>query len=100
MPIDFNRIRDCLKRFAFQELFIQELGWDRHDATLTVAVDGQAYQLRGVAEKRGFQVFECPAATTATVPDHPTRSKVERQVAKAAQEHIIIYTDAGKTAQK
>jgi hypothetical protein len=67
---------------------------------LTAAVDGQTFGLQAIAEKRGFQVFECPPGNTGIVPDHPTRSKIERQVAKSAHEHIIIYTDAGKTAQK
>lgn len=29
MAIDFNRIRDSLKRFDFEDLFIQDLGWSR-----------------------------------------------------------------------
>ncbi|MCL6505403.1 MAG: DUF559 domain-containing protein [Bryobacteraceae bacterium] len=63
-------------------------------------MDGATYALQPIAEKRGFQVFLCPTPNGRTFPDHPTRSKIERQVAKSAHEHIIIYTDAAKTAQK
>lgn len=100
MPLNVARVRQCLQNFDFRALFVQELGWDKHPAGLTVAVDGTTYSLQPVAEKRGFQVFVCPSPDGGTFPDHPTRSKVERQVAKSAHEHIIIYTDAAKTAQK
>ncbi|GIW56150.1 MAG: hypothetical protein KatS3mg082_2554 [Nitrospiraceae bacterium] len=100
MPLNVARVRECLQNFDFRALFIQELGWDRHPAGLTVAVHGNTYSLQPVAEKRGFQVFECSCGENGRVPDHPTRSKIERQVAKSAHEHIIIYTDAAKTVQK
>jgi hypothetical protein len=100
MPLNVARVRQCLQNFDFRTLFVQELGWDKHPAGLTVAVDGATYSLQPIAEKRGFQVFACPSPDGGTFPDHPTRSKIERQVAKSAHEHIIIYTDLAKTAQK
>jgi hypothetical protein len=100
MPLDIGRIRQSLQSFDFRRLFVQELGWDRHSGSITVAVDGETYSLQPIAEKRGFQVFECPPGAAGMVPDHPTRSKIERQVAKSAHEHIIIYTDVAKTVQK
>jgi hypothetical protein len=100
MSLNLPRVRQCLQNFDFRTLFIQELGWDKHSANLLVAVEGQTFSLQPISEKRGFQVFECPPGDTGAVPDHPTRSKIERQVAKSAHEHIIIYTDAAKIAQK
>jgi hypothetical protein len=100
MSLDIARIRQSLQSFDFRKLFIQELGWDKHTANLVVAVEAQTFSLQPIAEKRGFQVFECPPGATGTFPDHPTRSKIERQVAKSAHEHIIIYTDAAKSVQK
>ena len=100
MSLNVPHLRQCLQDFDFRSLFIGELGWDKHFASLVTAVDGKTYKLQPIAEKRGFQVFECPAPDGGTVPDYPTRSKIERQVAKSAHEHIIIYTDSGKTAQK
>lgn len=100
MPLNVDCLRQSLQNFDFRTLFIGELGWDKHAASLVTAVDGKTYKLQPIAEKRGFQVFECPAPDGGTVPDHPTRSKIERQVAKSAHEHIIIYTDSGKTVQK
>ncbi len=100
MPLDLARLRQCLQSFDFRTLFVQELGWDRHSGNLSVPVDGKIYSVQAIAEKRGFQVFECPTNENGRVPDHPTRSKIERQVAKSAHEHVIIYTDAAKTVQK
>lgn len=100
MSLNLDRVRQCVQDFDFRSLFVQELGWDKHPSSLPVAVDGKTYTLRPVAEKRGFQVFECPANADGAIPDHATRAKIERQAAKSAHEHIIIYTDAVKTAQK
>lgn len=98
MPLSVVRVRHCLQTFDFKTLFIQELGWDRHAANLTVATDGKTFALQAIAEKRGMQVFECPANADA-FPDYPLRRRIERQVGKSAHEHLVIYTDAGKTLQ-
>ena len=99
MPPDRGRIRQALKEFDFDGLFIEELGWDRPPTgTVEVSVDGSTYRLAPVAHKRGMVVFLC-APSNGTIPNHPTRSKIERQATKAAHEHIIIYTDGGKETQ-
>ena len=90
--------RQYLKEAEFENLFIQELGWDRRTQILPVTVDKTAYQLTAIAHKRGMIVFECPATgTDGRIPDYATRRKIQKQVAKSAHEHFIIYTDAGKT---
>jgi hypothetical protein len=98
MPLSVARVRHSLQGFDFKTLFVQELGWDRHFGTLPVAVDGTTYALQAIAEKRGMQVFECPAPP-AGMPDYALRRKIERQAAKSAHEHIIVYTDPTKTVQ-
>jgi hypothetical protein len=100
MPLNAEAIRRRVKDFDFRNLFTQELGWEGHSASLTVAVDDKTYQLHALAEKRGFQVFECSASDAGNVLDYNTRSKIEQQVAKSAREHIIIYTDTDKSVQK
>jgi len=95
MPIDTTRARKSLKDFDLKTLFIEELGWDRHTATLDVLVDGQSLTLNVIAEKRGMVAF----AFNGRIPDYPTRRKIERQVAKSAHEHLIIFTDPHKTTQ-
>jgi hypothetical protein len=97
MNLDKKAILLRLKAFDLSALFTQELGWDRPPTGLPVVADQQTYQLRGVAEKRGFVAYECPSG--ASIPDYPLRRKIERQVAKSTHEHLIIFTDAAKTRQ-
>ena len=92
--------RQYLKESDFEPLFIEELGWDRHTQTLPIRVDETEYQLTAIAQKRGLVVFECPAiGPDGRIPDYATRRKIQKQVAKSAHEHFIIYTDADKTTQ-
>jgi len=99
MPLDFARARQHLRSFDFDTLFIEELGWDRHSGTLEVPVEGRSFTLRPSAHKRGFAAFMCDPLPDGSIPDYPTRRKVERQVAKSAHEHLIIYTDGARTTQ-
>jgi len=99
MQIDHTRIREHLSNFNFKKLFIEELGWDRHDGSLAVQVEGQTFVLSAVAQKRGVQIFECPPSDGGVIPDYATRKKIDRQVAKSAFEHLVIFTDSAKTQQ-
>ena len=97
--MNLANIRRCLQQFDFRTLFLQELGWDRPAGGLSVVVDGRTFDLQAVAEKRGFQVFAY-TADDGSPPDYATRCKIERQAARLAHEHLIVYTDAARTAQK
>jgi len=93
------RSRRYLADFEFEGLFIDELGWDRHAAQLRLDVSQSAVVLNAFAEKRGVQVFECCSGNGTPLPDYNTRKKIEKQVAKSAFEHLIIFTDAEHTVQ-
>jgi len=98
--VDSARALECLKSFDFAALFIEELGWDRSSARpVSVHVDGDEYQLRSVAEKRGVQFLECRSDTDSPVPPYRTRQLIERQVRRYAYEHLIVFTDSGATTQ-
>ncbi len=100
MPIDPPRLRSLLRSFDFTKLFVEELGWERHQAApLRIALDGTDYTLEALAHKRGMVAYRC-AATDTEVPDYATRRKIEKQVAKTTREHLIIYTDAARTMQR
>ena len=96
MAIDKTRASVHLKAFDFPKLFIEELGWDRPGSrqTETIEIDGAAFSLAPVAEKRGVRIFHC-----AIIPDRAVRQKIERETAKRIFEHLIIFTDAAKTTQ-
>ncbi|MBZ5672598.1 MAG: Eco57I restriction-modification methylase domain-containing protein [Acidobacteriia bacterium] len=99
MSLNLSTVRQYLRGFEFKKLFIEELGWDHYKARLDIPVEGQPFILNAVAQKRGFQVFVCESETSAHIPDHATRGKIETQATKSAHEHIVIYIDAAKTTQ-
>ena len=82
MTLNIAKVRQYLDDFDFETLFIEELGWDRYAADLELPIDGQRLHLRGFAEKRGVQVFECRAGTAAEMPDFKTQRKIETQFAE------------------
>lgn len=99
--MDFNagNARELLARFDFGKLFVEELGWDRHNAELTVEISGTSFALKAVAEKRGMVAWVCQAPTDQQIPDRATRKKIEHQVAKTTLEHLIIFTDTKRAEQ-
>ena len=100
MQISLRETRQYLRESDFEPLFTQQLGWEYHTQTLSVPVDETEYQLTAIAEKRGMIVFECPAiGVDGRIPNYATRRNIQKQVAKSAHEHFIIYTDADKTTQ-
>ena len=99
MQISRERIRQLLRDFEFETLFIEELGWDRHTQRLNVTVDETEYLLTAIAHKRGMVVFLCAVTPDGTVPDSQIRRKIQREVTRSVHEHLIIFTDADKTTQ-
>ena len=99
MVLDTPGVRQKLREFDLTRLFIDYLGWDRPGPSLEVPVDGQTYSLRAVAEKRGVQVFECTAPADGEVPDRTRRQKIDREVTKAAREHLIVFSDKDRGRQ-
>jgi hypothetical protein len=98
MPLDRTRCRPLLQNFDFRLLFIEELGWDARKATLEIPLKSGSARLESIAHKRGFVAWLCPSPA-GKFPDSAARRRIEREVAKAAHEHLIVFTDAGKTRQ-
>ena len=95
MALDAALVRGHLREFDLIGLF-NELGWDQFSQHLPISVSDEPFDLRGVAEKRGVQIFEC---RTTDLPDYATRKKIEQKVKDYAFEHLIIFTDTAQTTQ-
>ena len=93
-----KRIRELLRGFAFEQLFIHELGWDHHSGRLELTVDGHTCALEAVAHKRGMVAYVCAFPNGVHIP-YPVRCKLETQVARTVREHLIVFTDEGKKLQ-
>lgn len=99
MNFNANNAKKLLEQFDLSSLFIDELGWDRHNAGLSVSIAGVDFDLKAVAEKRGMVAWVCHAPEGSHIPDRATRKKIEFQVSKSTLEHLIIFTDANRAEQ-
>lgn len=100
MPIDYKHARSYLKQFEFEPLFIQELGWDYYEGQhLHLPIEGNTYTLKALVEKRGMVVYCCSPDSKGRIPDYATRRQIDKEAAKYAREHLIVYTDAAKEQQ-
>ncbi len=95
-----EKIREYLKQFEFEALFIKELGWDRSQRPdLPLPIHSNTYTLKPLVEKRGMVVYCCGSNSQGKIPDSVTRRHIEREVAKCTHEHLIIYINTAQTEQ-
>ena len=97
--LDREKIRRHLEDCDLRALFIEELGWDHGGENAEVTVASKTFVLEAVAHKRGMVVYQYVADTDETFPDHPTRQKIEKAVAKNVREHLIVYASPDQRAQ-
>lgn len=98
MAIDFGRVRDCLAKFDFRRLFIEELGWSQPSArgAAQFEVGGATFERRQIAQLAGVVVFEI-TSPDGRIPDAKTRLPVHREIAKLHHEHLLIFVDTART---
>ena len=99
LNLDNDRIRQYLPKFAFKDLFIDELGWDSAWGIppLPLIIDQQEYTLNVVTVKRSVVVllYQSPG----DIPQYVVRRKIDREVAERYHEHLIIFVDRQRTKQ-
>ena len=95
--LDRPKIRASLERFDLRSLFIEELGWDHGGEGLEIPVANATYALQAIAHKRGLVAYQYVADEDTAFPDHPTRQKIEKAVAKKVREHIIVYASSDRS---
>ena len=97
--LDRDTVRRRLESFDLRGLFIDELGWDHGGADVEATAAGRAFVLEAVAHKRGMVVYQYAADSEEAFPDHPTRQKIEKAVARTVREHLVVYAAPGHGAQ-
>lgn len=93
-----NKFSEYIKNFDFPNLF-NELGWDNFNNSLPVAVNDDAFMLKGIVEKKGFVILHCSALPNGKIPLSNIRKQIEAKVAKHYFEHLIIYSDQIQSQQ-
>ncbi len=97
MTLNRTRTLKYLNQFDFESLFIEELGWDTVDRVkLPLEVEGAAFEVVAIAQKRGFVVYQC---VTDQIPVRPVRVKLDRLVAGYSKSHLLIFGDEAKSEQ-
>lgn len=94
-----KEISRCLKEFRFSELFTQYLLWDSFRANHVIEVNGQFFEVEGVAEKRGLVAFVCKPSPNQPFPGSAERKRIGREIAKLYHQHLIIFVDREETRQ-
>ena len=83
--LDRGKIRKYLENFNLGSLFIEELGWDHGGSDTEVTIGNLLFSLKAIAHKRGLVAYQYVADSEAAFPDHPTRQKIEKAVAKTVR---------------
>ena len=88
-----TRVREYVKSFNFTKLFIEELGWDRHANGWIFPSTARPSISPRSPRSGAWSPLVASRRRDGQIPDYATRRKIERQVAKSAHEHLIIYID-------
>jgi len=98
MAISKSEFSALIKSFNFRELF-NLMGWNNDKSSHTISVDNHNYPIQSVAEKSSFKIIVCNPGPHDLIPDYSIRKKIENQVTRLFQEHLIIFTDHKKQEQ-
>lgn len=97
MSLNRSRAQKYLQKFDFESLFIEELGWDTvHRVTLPFEIEGELFEVKSIAQKRGLVVYQC---ITPVIPTRPLRVKLDRQLTDYSKSHLLVFGDEGKQQQ-
>ena len=96
--LDRTKVRSLLSDCDLRALFIEELGWDHGGENTEIRVADNVYALEAIAQKRGMVAYQYIADSDNPFPDHSTRQKIERAIAKTVREHLIVYVSRSDNA--
>lgn len=87
-----------LRAHSFEDLFIEELGWDRFRDRRQVRFRELDFELSPVAQKRGLAVFQC-SVDSLRLRDRSLLRGIQRGLVQFARENLVIYVDPEKSRQ-
>lgn len=96
--LDIEKTRDLLQRFAFQSLFVEELGWSQPTSKqiVTFSHDNISYERSQIAQLSGVVVFEIHS-TDGRMPDAKARAALHKEVSRHHHENLLIFLDQNRT---
>lgn len=84
-------IAHYLAEHRFQDLFLEELGWDLAAGRITLSLDGREWDLQKVAQKRGIQVLY-GQVDRPTLRNRARLRRLQQMLAGLIHEHVVIYS--------
>jgi len=94
MSIDTKRVRECLSRFDFNSLFVEELGWNIcKNPPTNIEVDANFFKLTPFAEKGGMVIYLGESIEDGNIPPSNMRRIIETKITKQTHEHMVIFVD-------
>ncbi|MBC8139290.1 MAG: putative DNA binding domain-containing protein [Fibrella sp.] len=93
--LNVGRTRDSLQDFAFQKVFVDELGWN-HPASHKTGASDPAFSAVPIAELSGVVVAEV-TANDGAIPDAKTRAAFHKEFARTHHENLLIFLDKDRT---
>ena len=84
-------IAHYLAEHRFQDLFLEELGWDHAAGRIALSLDGLEWDLQKVAQKRGIQVLYTQTDRL-TLRNRACLRRLQQMLAGLIHEHVVIYS--------
>jgi len=98
MSIDTKRVRECLRRFDFNSLFVEELGWNIcKNRPTSIEVDGNFFKLTPFAEQGGMVIYLGDSMEDGNIPPSNMRRIIEAKITRQTHEHMIIFVNGERT---
>lgn len=96
MALSKKQFVQYLKDADFRTLFIEEMGWNKYNASLadipTIQVGEESFNIKTIAHRNGFQVLLC---NVKELPSNSTCKKLDTKLRKAANDYICIFVIPG-----
>lgn len=98
MTITRDLFDEYVKAFNFKGLF-NYLGWDNIRITLSpVQINNHVYTFNAIAHKSSFLVVQC-TSDDGLIPKYTIRSRIDNELRKQVQEHMLIFCDSENVDQ-
>ena len=101
MALEATKFQQLLANFKLEQLFIDELGWDRPSLKpQDLILDDERFQLTTLAQKRGVAAFLCGPDSKGQIPQRPLQLRIDKQARQLAHEHLTVFYDTSKSTLK
>lgn len=98
MTITKELFDEYVSEFNFKGLF-NYLGWDNIRITLSpIQIKERTYTFSAIAHKSSFLVVKC-ISDDGLIPKYTIRSRIDSELRKQVQEHMIIFCDSHNVDQ-